>query len=93
MECMETSPLRGILSTGNRGEDAPYALVVWVHGESFEWNAGSSYDVSVLASLGHVIVVTLNYRLGVLGEFFFILFYVVPYESSDSNWNRTWPRP
>jgi neuroligin len=53
------------------GDDAPYPLVVWVHGESFEWNAGSAYDVSVLASLGHVIVITLNYRLGALGEFVF----------------------
>lgn len=54
---------------GSLGEEAPYALVVWVHGESFEWNAGSAYDGSVLASLGRVIVVTLNYRLGVLGEY------------------------
>jgi len=40
-----------------------------VHGESFEWGAGHPYDGSVLASYGHVIVVTLNYRLGVLGKY------------------------
>lgn len=40
-----------------------------MHGESFEWGAGHPYDGSVLASYGHVIVVTLNFRLGILGKF------------------------
>ncbi|XP_030749006.1 neuroligin-4, Y-linked-like [Sitophilus oryzae] len=53
--------------SGNRGLEAPYAVLVFVHGESFEWGAGHPYDGSVLASYGHVIVVTLNFRLGVLG--------------------------
>jgi hypothetical protein len=39
-----------------------------VHGESYEWNSGNPYDGSVLASYGGVVVVTINYRLGVLGE-------------------------
>lgn len=47
----------------------PYAVLVFVHGESFEWGAGHPYDGSVLASYGHVIVVTLNFRLGILGKF------------------------
>ncbi|XP_054273205.1 neuroligin-1-like [Macrosteles quadrilineatus] len=54
-------------ASGNRGVDAPYAVIVYVHGESYEWNSGNVYDGSVLASHGHVIVVTLNYRLGLLG--------------------------
>ena len=58
---------------GSRGVDAPYAVVVYVHGESFEWGSGNFYDGSVLASAGHVIVITLNYRLGLLGKFFGIL--------------------
>ncbi|XP_060517495.1 neuroligin-4, Y-linked-like [Cylas formicarius] len=53
--------------SGNRGLEAPYAVLVYVHGESFEWGAGHPYDGSVLASYGHVIVVTLNFRLGLLG--------------------------
>ncbi|KAG8267778.1 neurexin protein binding [Homalodisca vitripennis] len=53
--------------SGNRGVDAPYAILVFVHGESYEWNSGNVYDGSVLASHGHVIVVTVNYRLGLLG--------------------------
>ncbi|KAJ9588866.1 hypothetical protein L9F63_017839, partial [Diploptera punctata] len=52
--------------TGNRGLEAPYAVMVYVQGESYEWNSGNPYDGSVLASYGHVIVVTLNFRLGVL---------------------------
>ncbi|XP_022918965.1 neuroligin-4, X-linked-like [Onthophagus taurus] len=53
--------------SGNRGLEAPYAVLVFVHGESFEWGSGNPYDGSVLASYGHVIVVTLNFRLGLLG--------------------------
>ncbi|KAH8359334.1 hypothetical protein KR093_006076 [Drosophila rubida] len=44
-----------------------YAVLVYLHGESFEWNSGNAYDGSVLASYGDVIVVTVNYRLGALG--------------------------
>lgn len=41
--------------------------MVFIHGESFEWNSGNPYDGSILASYSQVIVVTLNYRLGILG--------------------------
>lgn len=41
--------------------------MVYIHGESFEWNSGNPYDGSVLASYADVVVVTLNYRLGILG--------------------------
>ncbi|KDR08664.1 Neuroligin-1, partial [Zootermopsis nevadensis] len=44
-----------------------YPVLVFVHGESYEWNSGNPYDGSVLASYGGVVVVTINYRLGVLG--------------------------
>ena len=43
-------------------------VVVFIHGESYEWNSGNPYDGSVLAAYGQVVVVTLNYRLGALGE-------------------------
>lgn len=56
------------ISPGNRGVDAPYAVIVYVHGDSYEWSAANIYDGSVLASHGHVIVLTVNYRLGLLGE-------------------------
>ncbi|RZF39214.1 hypothetical protein LSTR_LSTR010984 [Laodelphax striatellus] len=44
-----------------------YPVIVFIHGESFEWNSGNPYDGSVLASFGEVIVITLNFRLGILG--------------------------
>lgn len=43
---------------------------MFIHGESFEWNSGNPYDGSVLASYGKVIFITINYRVGVLGEYF-----------------------
>lgn len=42
-------------------------VLVFLHGESYEWNSGNAYDGSVLASFGQVVVVTLNYRLGIFG--------------------------
>ncbi|KAG8235851.1 hypothetical protein J437_LFUL015781, partial [Ladona fulva] len=44
-----------------------YAVIFYVHGESYEWNSGNPYDGSALSSLGNVIVVTINFRLGALG--------------------------
>lgn len=51
---------------GNPGNT--FAVVVFIHGDSFNGGAGSMYDGSVLASHGDVIVVTFNYRLGILGK-------------------------
>ena len=44
-------------------------VVVFVHGDDFEFGTGNAYDGSVLAAYGHVIVITINYRVGVLGTF------------------------
>lgn len=62
---------KSILSNtaGNRGLEAPYSVFFFVHGESFEWGSGNPYDGSVLASYGHIIVITVNFRLGILGEY------------------------
>lgn len=59
---------RGDNNNGN-GNPVKYSVMVFVHGESYEWNSGNPYDGSVLASYGQVLVVTINYRLGILGEF------------------------
>lgn len=58
----------GIVLIGSRGDEAPYAIMVYIHGESYGYGAGHAYDVSVWASHSHVIAVTLNYRLGPLGK-------------------------
>lgn len=48
--------------------DRALATIVYIHGESYEWNSGNPYDGSILAAHGNVIVVTINFRLGVLGN-------------------------
>ncbi|KAI5713566.1 hypothetical protein M8J76_017081 [Diaphorina citri] len=45
-----------------------YPVLIYIHGESFEWNSGNPYDGRILASYADFVVITLNYRLGVLGE-------------------------
>ena len=44
-------------------------VMVWIHGGAFVTGSGSSpiYDGSILSRRGNVVVVTINYRLGVLG--------------------------
>lgn len=61
----------GARDSGNRR----YPVIVFVHGESYEWGSGNPYDGSVLASYGGVVVVTINYRLGILGESFYVAYY------------------
>src|SRR5215470_15538177 len=41
--------------------------MVWIHGGAFTGGSGSDYDAGLLVQKGHVIVVTINYRLGPLG--------------------------
>ncbi len=43
-------------------------VIMYIHGETYELGTGNAYDGSVLASYGKIVVVTINYRLGVLGE-------------------------
>ncbi|EPB77861.1 Carboxylesterase [Ancylostoma ceylanicum] len=47
--------------------DSQLPVLVVVHGDEYGWNAGSPYNGSILASHGQIVVVTLNYRLGVFG--------------------------
>ncbi|XP_031769947.2 neuroligin-4, Y-linked-like isoform X2 [Galleria mellonella] len=42
-------------------------VLVYIHGESYSWSSGNPYDGGVLSSYTDLIVVTLNFRLGVLG--------------------------
>ncbi|XP_063224027.1 neuroligin-2-like [Bacillus rossius redtenbacheri] len=56
------------VQAGSREAAVPkYPVLVFIHGESYEWNSGNPYDGSVLASYGSLVVITVNYRLGVLG--------------------------
>lgn len=42
-------------------------VMVYIHGGSYMEGTGNMVDGSILASYGNVIVITINYRLGVLG--------------------------
>ena len=42
-------------------------VLVWIHGGAFTGGSGALYDGGGLAALGDVVVVTVNYRLGVFG--------------------------
>jgi para-nitrobenzyl esterase len=45
----------------------PLPVLFWIHGGSNEYGEGSSFDPTPLVTQGHIIVVTINYRLGALG--------------------------
>ncbi|PKK25733.1 fatty acyl-CoA hydrolase precursor, medium chain, transcript variant X1 [Columba livia] len=44
-------------------------VFVWIHGGGLFFGAGSSYDGSALAAFDNVVVITIQYRLGILGYF------------------------
>jgi para-nitrobenzyl esterase len=50
------------------GPQRPRPVMVWVHGDG-AIGAGSFFDARRLATVGDVVVVTINYRLGIFGAF------------------------
>ena len=50
-------------------DDGKRPVLVWIHGGAFRTGSGSSpsYDATRLVARGDVVVVTVNYRLGLLG--------------------------
>lgn len=44
-------------------------VLVWIHGGGLVMGMASMYDGSVLAAFEDVVVVTIQYRLGILGFF------------------------
>jgi len=47
--------------------DKALPVMVWIHGGTFLVGSGSQYDGRELAERGHLILVTINYRLGPFG--------------------------
>ncbi|MEO8133411.1 MAG: carboxylesterase family protein [Betaproteobacteria bacterium] len=48
-------------------EGTPLPVLVFIHGGAYRNGAGSDYDAAELSRKGQVVVVTVNYRLGVFG--------------------------
>ncbi|XP_044580848.1 neuroligin-4, Y-linked isoform X1 [Cotesia glomerata] len=66
-DCLYLNIYAPVQAGARDGANRRYPVIVFVHGESYEWSSGNPYDGSVLASYGGVVVVTINYRLGILG--------------------------
>ncbi|KAM5146584.1 neuroligin-3 isoform 7-T7 [Mantella aurantiaca] len=58
---------RGGVEDWNIRDTGAKPVMVYIHGGSYMEGSGNMIDGSVLASYGNVIVITLNYRVGVLG--------------------------
>ncbi|XP_051873637.1 neuroligin-1 isoform X12 [Pristis pectinata] len=66
--CRQSARMEQILGIGEDIRDSgPKPVMVFIHGASYMEGTGNIFDGSVLASYGNVIVITVNYRLGVLG--------------------------
>ncbi|XP_019749570.1 fatty acyl-CoA hydrolase precursor, medium chain isoform X2 [Hippocampus comes] len=56
-----------IYTPANRAHDAKLPVMAWIHGGGFTLGSASVYDGSALAAYQDVVVVLIQYRLGVLG--------------------------
>ncbi|XP_061533546.1 cocaine esterase isoform X1 [Phycodurus eques] len=56
-----------IYTPANRAHDAKLPVMMWIHGGGFTLGSASMYDGSALAAYQDVVVVLIQYRLGVLG--------------------------
>jgi para-nitrobenzyl esterase len=59
----------GQKKNNSRRKDRGLPVMVWIHGGSLVAGSGDQVDPTPLVKKGDVIVVTLNYRLGILGIF------------------------
>jgi carboxylesterase type B len=46
---------------------AKRSVMVWIHGGAYIFGSGTLYNGTMLAARGDVVVVTINYRLGIFG--------------------------
>ena len=59
--------LSSFITDVNRGSKGLLPVMVFIHGDSYDWGSGNPFDGSILSSFGNIVMVTLNYRLGVFG--------------------------
>lgn len=70
-ECFQLNFPLFIISVGAQQEEQQgnkLPVMVFVHGEDYGYGAGHPYDPTMLVSQGNIIAVTMNYRLGILGN-------------------------
>ena len=74
MSSTNSAPLEGTLlrntkkHQGNRRDTYLRPVMVFIHGESYSWGSGNLHDGRALATYGRLIVITINYRLGIFGK-------------------------
>jgi len=51
-------------------DDTKRPVLFWIHGGGFSFGSGSRTDGTHLAKLGNVVIVSINYRLGIFGYIF-----------------------
>ncbi|XP_044212397.1 liver carboxylesterase-like, partial [Thunnus albacares] len=56
-----------IYTPANKAHDAKLPVMVWIHGGGYTLGSASMYDGSALAAYQDVVVVLIQYRLGLLG--------------------------
>jgi para-nitrobenzyl esterase len=56
-----------VFTQAANNQRAKLPVIVWIHGGGNTGGEGSDYDGSKLVTQGHTVVVTINYRLGLLG--------------------------
>ena len=67
-DCLNLSVYAPAAASQGKGKRGKLPVMVWVHGGSARVGSGATFDGSPLAGRG-VVLVTLNYRLGLLGWF------------------------
>jgi carboxylesterase type B len=67
LESNEDCLYLNIYVPGKISEDRNLSVMVWIHGGTFMFGGASQYKPKKLVLGGDVIVVTINYRLGILG--------------------------
>ena len=68
MKEMEVSQFVYLLSMQTGAVPEKYPVVFYIHGGDFERGASNTFPGHMLAAVGDVVVVTVNYRLGALGK-------------------------
>ena len=61
LNCMKESQSAGDI------KNSGLPVLLFIHGDSFDWGSGNLRDGAVMAAHSDTVVVTINYRLGVLG--------------------------